>query len=557
MRLPERVRTQQMSLGREDVSAPGELMRVRQRAQQMILSDVAQFVGNVNDVFFAQDTAAAAQRKNSLILSNKIRNAELQAYLTNTPQINIRDPNLPPEVREYIVQQYPAGRVPENVPTHEIMVPFMSQHMEHSIGESLAQIPGMEAEFLNAMTTQVTGIAGDMVKETVRQRQNALKAQVNENFELAIMSGDLDEAFRIVEEAVNTGAYTPEEGAERIRTAANSIAKNDLDTRISTSESQEDLDLVANDLFSRRLPLTNDDTASLARRLNSRRRELETERNTFRSEQYMAGELQLMQGTLTEDWITRNLAEQNLTATQARSLRQALNSPPPVKSDPELLDNLRGRIAMLPFPMDDEPVPLETRHRQLRRSVQQAFTGTTEGGEFAGRRLSGADFQQLMQELDTSVNRAMGQNNRDYELAMDTIRTFTGVSDRILNALSGDAPQRAAYMAFRQELQRYLDYKGPNDPPLYMWVQQNAHRFDPVKYENDYLTRMRARFPRYASLMQDPSYDFAGVIDSAQVDLAQGLISLDKYESLVNALSYKALMEVGDVAPTNTFPLGR
>lgn len=557
MKLPERVRTQQMSLGRQDVSAPGRLLEIQNQARAMILRDVSEFVGTVNDVFFAQDNAAVVQTKNSLILQNKMRNAELQAFLANTPQINRNDPNVPEEVRTFISDRFKGRDVPENIPTHTLMVPFMSQHMEKSIADALPRIPGLEAEFLNAMTTQMTGITADMVKQTVVQRQNSLIARADLNVDMAVRAGDLDEAVRIIDEAVESGAYTPEAGGQKILDVVQNIAKNQVATRISTASSQADLDLAAQDLFDHAVNLLPpDDVLQLSNSINSRRREIEAERNTFRNEQYMAGELLLMQGQLTEGWIADRLQGQLITAPQARSLRTALATPAPVTSDPLVLDRLRGRIAQVAYPSDAEPVPLPERVRQLQHELNREFSGLTSGGAFNGRRLSGQDYAQLLQELNNASNTALGRGSAEFDQAKEMIRNYTGVSDRIISALAGDAPNRTAYMAFLGELSTFTQNRGPGDMSPTLWVTQNAERFNPVRYENDYLGRMRVRFPRYADLMQDADFDWAEVVNRARIDRGKGAISEEKYIGLTNALQYKALMETGDVPRSVSGPAG-
>lgn len=464
--------------------------------------------------------------------------------------------DVPPALREYIAQRFPPGQVPNQVPTHEIMVPFMADHLQMRMGEALSQLQSTDqgGRFISDMRAQSVKIAGEMVQETVRQRQNALKTHADSNFDLAYAMGDYDKMLEVGRDAVATGAWTPEYGTERIREATFDTSKNAVTLRLNAAQSQIEIDLIEQDIFNEDIPLRPDDRISLAREVRTMRAAIDKEQTRERAIQYSVGQNMLIEGTLTLPWIQEQLRQQTLTGQQAASLRRAFETAEAPSSDPRVLDDLRGRVSMLPYPTGAmREVPLTTRINLLRDEINSEFTGLNELGEFTGRRISGSDYAQLMRDLANAENTALGQGSQDYINALRAIDTYTGYSEKFANAFDADAPNRAAHAAFISELVMYQSMRGPSDPPLYMWVQQNAGRFSPERYRGSYLSRMQARFPRYAPMMADYDFDEKALVEKARNDYENGVIPESKYNSLIHAVEYRFFMELG-TRPTASSP---
>lgn len=561
MKLPERVKTDQPSLGRYDVSGPGQVFVAQTNANMAWAKAFGDLSSAVSDIVGAQDKSANLMMLSRLTFEDKRKNAEFSAYLTNTPVLDLADPNLPQEIRdyatEYLKRVTPKGEsVPNRLDTHRIMDEFMMGFVEESQTRSLGMLKGtgLEYRYLDSMSDQITSITTQVMEAKVKQRQLSLKAMGDMTFREAIMSGDFDLVTEVANNNMQSGAWTPDIYAEEMMGAFRAITESQLRMEIETAADDSTLDEVQSRVTSNPF-LMPDVRVDLTTKIRSARFDNDKLREREQNDNYRAARLMLAEGSLTNDWVTDQLAERKITSAHEEALRKALQAPPTLVSDPVTVDQFLSDISMLAIPLpDDTSTTVTERADQLRERIISARIGATEFGVNTPKTISGSDFADLMAKVDQSVDRALGEESILYKQAEDFVRTTTGYRDAFVN-MFGDSPNKRAYNEFQTQLREYMNFRRPGDPSPLQWAQQNGHRFEPENFEGDLVREFRSAFPQYSPMIESPIItqdEATAILMKAYEDRENGYISADQLSRVEYSLRYKYAADSAAPLPAAT-----
>jgi len=259
------------------------------------------------------------------------------------------------------------------------------------------------------------------------------------------------------------------------------------------------------------------------------------------------------------------LDRQDISGAHANTLRNALNSPSPITSDPKIVSDLRGDIALLRF-KDPDSVAITERARVMREQLAANFTGADTSGNSVPKTLTGNDFEELMGLVDEYENIALGQGGQRYATAMRTIKAFTGYSDAMNAKYEGRWPVGQAYAAFTIALQDYMDLEGVNAKPE-EFVMRNKQNYTADIYFQSLHARLNLQYPEFAGLFEkllinqtvadDPDKPTDGVyvtgahiLNKALDRVRRNVMDRDRYEELRRSLMFLTYSDEPYEAPT-------
>ena len=515
MKLPEGVNIGVQQFGRYDVGAPGEVARAQSRARQAWDDVFIAATNEVANIHEAHREAQHYQRLQERVIEDSTNGAKLHEYMANSYVINLDDDDVPQRVREAGERWARAnpgtdGKAPRLIATHEIIDGVMQNYYKEASEVSLDALRGtmLKGNYLSAMSTQMATVAGETMRVKVQMQQQWLRARADLLFDEALMSGNTEAVTQMAIENAANGIWLPEEASERIREGNSAINRNRLHSNLLNAESQADIDEVGEELEDPEAELLPEDRMTI-RTLENQRTEFMTERAQRLT--FGKGVTMLARGSLTKNWVESETRTGMLSGTQAKTLYDAMASPPPAVSDPVVVDKFHRRIGGM-LTNFDEDVSVDDLYAQLVVELDQAVTGVVSNGGIGvqPKQLTGEDYLELQVLMQNTYDRAIGGGREQMRLANSTIRALTGYTD-MLSSIDGTSPQRMAFTEFSAALNNYMKHNPTGDPNE--WVLANAERYDNKMYTAEHGQRLVQRYPQYADIM----FDNEGEIDAALV----------------------------------------
>ncbi len=498
MKLPGTLDFGVQSLGRTDTAA----MRAKTTAEQnaaLAWGNALATAGNeVAAVATAEGLADANLTLSERVAMDKKSIAELDAYLDSNPSVNLTDENVPAAVRKAAAM---AGYENGLVDTFEIAIESSKQHFETSRKASTVAIGEKNnakqalTKYNQQMDTSWARSAQNATKVHVLQRLQHLSARADLSYNNALNDLDEVEMLKIAGEMEQTGVWTPEYAGAKVAAIGTTVDTLKATRRYSEATTQGELDATDDFVEQSRI-----DPESYIKMLKMSRQTAEfmfTQEMRKQPVNYGNAQAKLIEGKLTKAMVADMVRKQEISGAHANTLRNALNTPKLRTSNPVVMNDFTGKIAMLRFADPNmDPDSVKDRAEKLRKEFQQAFTGTGPTGEQLKSTLTGEDFSKLMQALDTEVNTALGAGGRVDSIAMTQIKQLTGYSDFISAKYGGAHPRARAKADFERAL---IDYKDANPTGDAMeFVARNTHLYIADKYEQEYAITLGDQLPEYA-----------------------------------------------------------
>lgn len=553
MKLPGQHRIGVQSLGRQDIYGPQRVANAQAQAAAAkaqasqawgkAFDGVASAIGGLMD---DQDDAKALLMLRDRTISDKQSLAETSTYLQNNTVINLEDESTPAAIRSYGLryieqQEDPGNYDPTRIKTHEIMDGALQEHFTLTSTESLEALKatGLGHKYLETMTPQWTSAVTKGAEAKISMRQAELKADADQLYQTHIVDLDEEGALEAIEQNVQSGAWTPEYATEKLNALGPTIDYMALEGGIADATEQfqlEELEMRADS--SRLLP---DQRLKINNALRQRQEFIQGQADRAQKRTYETGVAMLANGELTKDWVAQQAADHQLSGGAANTLLSSLSKPAPLTSDVRTMDELRGEIAGLRFPDRDSGVPVTEQYQRVAAKLTAAYTGVTAYGQELPKALTGADYADLLKELESVRDIALGEGGQRYGKAEDQIRSLTGYTG-FLSGLDGTFPQRAAYNDFIGALQQYMDYEGANAKPM-QFVRENAATYAPAAYEVQFNQRFVRKYPEFKDFYQNGDIDATGLMLEARRQRDAALLPAYKYESMKSELMYRLRIE--------------
>ena len=551
MKLPGTLDFGVQSLGRPDKGAMRAQASAEQQAALAWGDALSTATTEVSKIAEAEGLADANLTLSERVAMDKKSTAELDAYLNNTMAINLADDNVPAAVRTAAER---AGYSGGMVNTYEIAVDASRQHFDAS-SKASAEAMGKNMASNKAITSynkQMDGSWAISAKSATRvhilQRIQHMSARADLLYNDALNNLDEQAMMKIAVEAEQDGYWTPEYAGTKVAAIGSTVDQVAATRMYRDVASQADVDAADDFVDSSRIAPSE---RMAMMKLSDQQQELLYQREQRKQPvNYGKAQAQLIEGTLTKSMVAKMARANQISGAHANTLRTALATPSPVVSDPQILSNLRGQIALLRFSDD---APMTVRANAMRQQLREMFTGTDKSGNFHGKYLVGTDFEELMTVVDEYENTALGKGGQQYTTAVRTIKALTGYSDTLSREIDGPYPAGQAYAAFTLSLQDYMDAMGTEAKPG-EFVARNAPNFTADVYSKKLHQRLKFQYPKYAGLLDElletkavpageqefmKMYTTVGtVLNTALRDVERGTLSDARYQELRRSLSY-------------------
>ena len=548
MKLPGTLDFGVQSLGRPDKGA----MRAQANAEQQAALAWGKALSTAGDevakIAEAEGLADANLTLSERVAMDKKSTAELDAYLNNTMAINLADDNVPAAVRTAAQR---AGYSEGTVNTYEIAVDASRQHFEKSskdsaaaMGENMASNKAITS-YNKQMDTAWAGSAKSATRVHILQRIQHMSARADLLYNDALNNLDENAMLKIAIEAEQDGYWTPAYAGTKVAAIGSTVDQVTATRMYRDVTSQADVD-AADDFVDTSRIAPSERMAMM--KLSDQQQELLYKREQ-RKQPVNYGKLQaqLIEGRLTKSRVAEMARSGQISGGHANTLRSALATPEPIVSDPRVLSDLRGQIALLRF-SDDTPITV--RVNAMRDQLRTMFTGTDSHGNFIAKYLEGTDFEELMTVVDEYENAALGKGGQQYATAVRTIKALTGYSDTLSREIDGPYPAGQAYAAFTLALQDYMDAEGTEAKPG-EFVARNIQNFTADIYKEKLHDRLTFQYPRYSGMLEQllqgkktppvrgtPPVTVGTVINAAREDVEKHRLSEPMFQELRRSLSY-------------------
>ncbi len=456
------------------------------------------------------DLASADYKAELAVLAEKIKS-------TNTVPLD----DLPDSLRtEYISE----NNIDGSIDTSTVLVPmekvgarlfdYQSDKLADDYPESRTNsrfITGV-AQARKEYAPQVIKRIYQLGNERIKENGNAvIQAHVDSLNEIAAKNKN-DELYSV-------GAITPKEYSEGVSDIESSIDQGLLLLQLQNANTLEDLENIDEQIeyglldfdvdgnaVTRELRLNTDAQNNLYKQVEAKRKRVEAATKRVHNDNFNDGVQLLTNGQLNKQWIDDKLERNLIAPEKANTLLNAMNnvSNSPLVTNPALKSKLTGDIAGIRF-ASGSGVTVSGQAEILRNNLRVRNRGFYDDGTvYDGQRLSGKDFNELLNLVDTTLKNST--RNQGYKEALDLIKAQYKF-DPLTNTFI-DAGAAKAYEFGKQELQAYMDENGIEAKPI-EFVNNNLQRFDANLFTDDNQSRFLKLYPQYKGNM------YSGVIERA------------------------------------------
>jgi hypothetical protein len=300
------------------------------------------------------------------------------------------------------------------------------------------------------------------------------------------------------------------------------------------ADSIDDVDQISESVTSTRLDADSRNT--IQREAETRRGELEAEREKRYTVGFSEGIQRSLTGRLNTSWINQMLKDDMLTPQNANTLRAITMQPPAEFSNPMEKNDITRQITSLRHVADTD-MTVSEKADQIEAELYQKATGHYQSGEAtgAGITIKAEDYAQLTNDLRLSEERAY--TSPQYVQAKDSINLQTGIVG-MLN-LDGNGPNRMANDAFKAALNAHMDSKGAEADPL-QFVEDNQNRYSVEVYKEEGVERFITAYPSFAGMAKE--------VQTKVGTSTQKMMTLNAkdLQGFINKMTQQGLMDPGE-----------
>lgn len=562
MKMPGQLDFGVQSLGRPDKGAMRDQANAEQQAALAWGQALSTAGTELATVATAESMADANLTLSERVAMDKKSTAELDAWLTNNQAFDLNAvplpdaesgasaPQIPAAVRKAAERLGLSGRVN----TYEIAIEASRQHFEQSRkASSEAMSEHMASDkALTSYNKQMDGSwalsAKSATKTHILQRIQHLSARADLLYTGALNNLDEGAMMAIAIEAEQTGIWTPAYAGDKVAAIGSTVDQVEATRMYRDVTRQADVDEADEFVDTSRI----DPAGRMAMfRLSDQQQEfLYNQEQRKQPVNYAKAQAKLIEGTLTKSEVADMARNGKISGAHANTLRTALAQPTPIVSDPQIVSDLRGNIALLRF-SDGDFSSTTDRARVMRDLLRMQFTGTDNTGNRVDKSLTGTDFEELMGLVDEYENTALGQGGQRYATAVRTIKALTGYSDALSAEIEGPYPAGQAYAAFTMALQDHMDAMGTEANPS-EFVARNVQHFTADVYVKSLHKRLSFQYPQFSGLFEkllvnqkvpdlntgEVYVTIGTVLNEARNHVERNILSEAEYHDLRRSLNY-------------------
>lgn len=544
MKLPKPVQLGVQSLGREDVAAPGAVARAKAAEADAWTGVFDKATNAIVEIETRQNEADAELALSERITQDRKFIGETKAWMESNPVIDLSRNDIPDNVRKEAEMYAKVNKITDGrINTSDVIVAVTEQTFRatrddsHNILKDHVGDEKLRARYNAALTDTWTNGAIDSVRTQATQRMDALRANAEVQLNAAISARDEEQAIKIITDSEQNGIWMPAEAGKKLSAVRSTIDYMKANDMLMGATTQHQIDNAEDYIDTSRV--TPEQRVTLNKLSVQRQNHMHTMSTREQAVNYGEGQRLLTQNKLSKDWIVDMLGKQKISGAHANTLRNALDKPSPLVSDPYIVDSLKRKIVSLRYPQPgDDPATTTQRAAEVRKEVFGAFTGTGPRGEELAKKLTADDFDDLTKLIDEYENTALGKGGQQYQTAVRTIKALTGYSDVVSAMVGGKYPQGEAYAAFTTELQAYMDQEGANARPM-EFIQANKARFSADVYDKQLEARLGAQFPQYRTLIEGD--DISRLVGQIALDHNSGKLPTRDRDFIMRSIQYRTI----------------
>lgn len=328
-----------------------------------------------------------------------------------------------------------------------------------------------------------------VVQFTMKEMLDGQYKSVETAVDSAIANTDAAGADRLLIRAKVAGIINTSEYTVLRAKAQQDIDRNMYMNQVQDANSKSALDNLHDKLVSgeslayadKNTTMTYEQRNHLFGLIESKKAEIESRRKDNYDYTARQGVRLFLKGELSDEWLDKNLANNNLDDATARALIGMKTTVTSTNiKDASKVARYKSYIKSMIYPAEDGSVTNTA--RVLRRELmEEARTGS----------INGEELDVLLDEVDSTQKSVT--DNPAYKETMALIKSHGGISDFMA---PDPGPRTWAYNAFTNALYQYVDRAGAAADPI-KFYNENKDKFTPEMFENGAAERYVTIYPEY------------------------------------------------------------